>query len=66
MKPYTPPQLREYGTVAELTAIFGDPFTGDQAFDLDGNVISESGNSGANGCLVDGEIVPDSERAPCR
>lgn len=58
MKPFTPPRLARHGTVRDITAAFGDPFTGDVVFDLDGNVISETPNSGANGCMVDGEVFP--------
>ncbi len=45
MKTYIAPQVTEYGDVAEITATLGNPFTGDQSFDLDGNVIEEGINS---------------------
>ena len=55
MKPYIAPQLTDYGDVAEITAILGEPFVGDQAFDVDGNVI-ESGNGSINVCpTIDNE-----------
>ena len=45
MKNYTAPKLTDYGDVAVITATLGDPFTGDQSFDVDGNVIEEGLNS---------------------
>ncbi|MEM8598316.1 MAG: lasso peptide [Bacteroidota bacterium] len=45
MKTYSAPMLTEYGDVAAITATLGDPFTGDQSFDVDGNVIEEGLNS---------------------
>ncbi len=45
MKTYSAPKLTEYGDVAEITATLGDPFTGDQSFDVDGNVIEDGLNS---------------------
>ncbi len=45
MKPYTAPVLTDYGTVADITAILGNPFTGDVTFDVDGNVIESAMNS---------------------
>ena len=61
MKTYTAPQLTDYGTVAEITAILGEPFVGDQAFDVDGNVI-ESGNGSINVCpTIDNETCAFNE-----
>ncbi len=45
MKTYQEPQITIYGDIAEITATLGDPFTGDQSFDIDGNVIESSENS---------------------
>lgn len=45
MKTYSAPKLTAYGDVAAITATLGDPFTGDQSFDVDGNVIEEGQNS---------------------
>lgn len=44
-KDYAAPKLIDFGGVAEVTATLGDPFTGDQSFDLDGNIIQEGLNS---------------------
>ena len=41
MKPYSAPQLTEYGDIAELTAIFGGAFTGDVLVDLNGDVVQD-------------------------
>jgi hypothetical protein len=55
MKTYSAPKLTEYGSVETITATLGDPFTGDQSFDVDGNVIEEGLNS-VNQCpTVDNE-----------
>ncbi len=50
MKTYTVPQLTDYGSVADVTATLGAPFSGDVTFDVDGNVI-EVGMGESNQCL---------------
>lgn len=45
MQNYMAPCVTDYGDVAQITATLGDPFTGDQSFDVDGNVIEEGLNS---------------------
>ncbi len=45
MKAYSSPYLTDYGTIAEITAVLGNPFTGDATFDVDGNVIQTDSNS---------------------
>lgn len=42
---YEAPRLTDYGDVAAVTATLGDPFTGDQSFDVDGNIIVSGLNS---------------------
>ncbi|MEM1043695.1 MAG: hypothetical protein AAGI91_13840 [Bacteroidota bacterium] len=55
MKAYQQPRITVYGDIVEITATLGDPFTGDQSFDVDGNVIEEGLNS-VNQCpTVDNE-----------
>ncbi len=51
MKPYTAPVLTDYGTVADITATLGNPFTGDASFDVDGNVV-EAGMNSLNQCSL--------------
>lgn len=61
MKPYTAPQLIDYGDIAEITGILGEPFVGDQSFDVDGNVI-EVGNGSINVCpTIDFEVCAFNE-----
>jgi hypothetical protein len=48
-KSYAAPRLTDYGDVAAVTATLGDPFTGDQSFDIDGSII-ESGMNSINQC----------------
>ena len=52
MQTYIAPKLTSYGDVAQITATLGDPFTGDQSFDVDGNIIEEGLNS-INQCPTD-------------
>ena len=49
MKPYSAPQLTEYGDIAELTAIFGGAFTGDVLVDLNGDVV-QTGTLSIDAC----------------
>ncbi len=49
MRPYASPTLTDFGDVTRLTATLGNPFTGDVAFDVDGNVI-ETGENSVNQC----------------
>lgn len=54
MKRYTAPVLTDYGTVADITATLGDPFTGDVALDIDGNIVEQEMNSLAQCPAVEG------------
>lgn len=59
-KSYAAPELRVYGDIADVTAVFGDPFSGDVSFDVDGNVLAEGAGS-INQCpTIDNETcLPD-------
>jgi hypothetical protein len=46
-KTYSSPRLTEYGTVNELTHLFGNPGAGDLGFDASGNPIPDSGGAGS-------------------
>ncbi len=54
MKPYTTPKLTVYGDVTQVTATLGDPFTGDVALDLDGNIVEQGMNSVAQCPAIEG------------
>lgn len=42
---YSSPRLSMYGGVNTLTGVFGNPSTGDVAYNLSGDVIQEGGQS---------------------
>jgi len=45
MKNYSSPTLTEYGSIADLTGIFGSSLTGDVLVDTNGQVVQEGDGS---------------------
>lgn len=52
MKTYNTPTLTEYGSIADLTGIFGNVSTGDILVDDNGNVV-QTGNQSIDACPTD-------------
>ena len=49
MKNYSSPTLTDYGSIVELTGIFGDAFTGDVLIDQNGDVV-QTGDLSIDAC----------------
>lgn len=45
MKNYSTPKLTDYGSIADLTGIFGSSVTGDVLVDVNGQVVQEGEGS---------------------
>lgn len=45
MKVYSPPTLTDYGSIADLTGIFGSSLSGDVLVDTNGDVVQEGTGS---------------------